>query len=140
MQSGRELRPSPAWWRAGSTLLRRGHPGHRPGSPSARRAAPPLCPRQCQTADAPEPGAPLINGKSRVGLERTSNLAFAWPGQAVNGCAGHNRPSYRAAVSSAKAHGGGRIIVLDQGLLDAFQSDFNRERASSLSADLGLRV
>jgi len=112
----------------GIHLLRRGHPGY-PAGLAECEGAPPLLFAHGNVELPMRPSLALLssNGESRVGLERTSNLAFACARAGVAVVAGHNRPSYRAAVSGAKAHGGGRIIVLDRGLLDAFQSDFNRD-------------
>jgi DNA processing protein len=112
----------------GIRLLRRRHPGY-PTALAESEGAPPLLFAHGNIDLLMHPSMALLSSskESRAGLERTGDLALACAKAGIAIVAGHNRPCYRAAVSSAKAHGGGRIIVLDRGLLDAFQGDFSRD-------------
>ncbi|MBI3944388.1 MAG: DNA-processing protein DprA [Armatimonadetes bacterium] len=109
-------------------LLVRGDPGY-PQRLAATDDAPPLLYARGSAALLEAPALALLasRGESRACLERAAALA----GEAARGgaclVAGHDRPVYRAAVSAAKAVGGGRILVLDRGLLEAFGGDLERD-------------
>lgn len=91
--------------------------------------APPLLFAYGNTSLLEEPTLAILasRGESQACLERGAVLASEAARSGMCLVAGHNRPIYRTILAAAKAVRGNRLIVLDRGLLEAFEGNLERD-------------